>query len=1048
MPTGSHDEAPSLGIDHAHLRTVVHQRVFGDADPVRIGRYTVLERVGSGAMGVVYAAYDNDLDRKIAVKVLRTGGTGTRRRLLREAQALARVSHPAVCQIYEVGEHDGEVFLAMELVPGTSMRDWLEEGARAPERIVSLFIEAARGLSAAHEKGVVHRDVKPDNIIVGEDGHAHVVDFGLAIGVDTEVPSPGKVALADDGLTQTGTTLGTPAYMAPEQLGGGAAHPLADQFALCVSLYEALTGLRPFEGMTVEERQATGVLETLRFSKANGVAPKIQRAVLQGLSADPSARHESLSALADALEGSTSKRRWVLGGLAATGMAATLLVGARLGAWLEPSPEPPAVAPTIVQPEVVSDAEIRLLLAEARNFLRSDPTAAWRRLAKLPDDPAVWTEEVAGIAAFAYDSGVADSQRAMDRYVTTMAAGTLELDPDACELRFSGADGVVRWRAGGQCRDGKPRPPEHVGSTRILFERDGALVLTDFETDRVLTDLEGDWSTSLGDDGSVALVSGTELRVWRPGASAPLRYELAEALGGDPDGVSKVTHARFGSADPTVLDIGYQDSIGGTRQAMVDTRSGQVDALGWSYTTAASIGPGRAIVRARDGSLHRWRRGKGVELLDPTTVRAFTLSADGTWLAALTYDKRIVTWELASGRRRQIEVPDTHWTALEPRGPYVAIVVDEAVYVVTRTGQIVRRLHHGSKGVMVRWVDDTTIETHSSETRRTWTIPRLPLLAGHRGGVDDLVFVDGDRLVSSGLIDRDIRLWDLRTGESELLREGPADVVTGFDVSPDHRFLLVNAHGFDSFVLDLETRERIQLHEPDRRAFFWSDSAVVYTPRVLRRDPETGEDVRVGSIYELDLDRDREVPRQVLPEAQRCSVLDATPRGEVATTCEDDRLRIWGRDGSVLWESEPLDRSSSPGTIPGLFDHMRLDPTGRYVWRSGGMSDGSALVMDRETGTQLSAESRIFDFAFHSTAPIVVGRDSQKLTTVSLVTGHARHPALAFDDDVRAVALSPDGSQIAYGTERGEIRIRTEPVPYEPEALRDFVRDNQPTIEP
>ena len=1045
MPTGPDDE-PALGIDHAHLRTVVHRRVFGDADPVRIGRYTVLKRVGSGAMGVVYAAYDDDLDRKIAVKVLRTGGQGSRRRLLREAQALARVSHPAVCQIYEVGEHDGEVFLAMELVPGTTMRDWLEEQPRAPERIVALFAEAARGLAAAHDKGVVHRDVKPDNIVVGEDGHARVVDFGLAIGIDVEVSAPGKAVLADDGLTQTGTTLGTPAYMAPEQLAGGQAHPLADQFALCLSLYEALTGVRPFDGMSLEERQSSQALEELRWPRSVRIAPRIQRAVLQGLATDPGERHASLSVLADALEGATGKRRWVIGGLAVCGMTAALLAGARLGAWLEPPVEPVAAAPIIVESDPASDADARLTIAEARNLLRGDPTGAWRRLAKLPDDPSVWTEEVAGMAAFAYGYGVADSQRTSDRYITAVAGGVLELDPDACELRLTGTDGAIRWSAGGQCRDGEPHAPEGVGTDHVLFVRDEALVLTDFSTDRVLADLEGDWRTTLSADGSVALVNGTVLRVWRPGAREPLSYDLAKALEDDPDGISKLSTVRFGSADPTVLDVGYRDSIGGTRHAVVETPSGRTDALGWSYIGVASIAPGRAIVQARDGSLHRWTRGKKADLLDPTAVRfgAFEVSADGTWLAAITEDKRIVTWELANGRRRQVEVPDPSWTMLEAWGPYMAALIQDTVYVVTRTGQVVRKLEHGSKGVAVRWVDDFTIETRSSETRRTWTIPQVPSLVGHLGGVDDLLFVDGDRLVSSGLSDRDIRLWDLRTGESELLREGPADIVTGFDVSPDHRFLLVNAHG--SFVLDLETRERIEIPEPGRNAFFWSDCAIVYTPRVLKRDPDTGENVRVAGIYELDLGRG--TPRQILPEARHCSVLDATVYGEVATTCKDDRLRIWGRDGSLRWESEPLDRSNSPGTSPGFFDFMRLDPTGRYAWRGGVMLYGEALVLDRETGVESSVEGVVYDFAFHPNAPMIVGRDGRKLTTVSLETGHARHPALAFDDDVRAVAVSPDGSQLAYGTDRGEIRIRPEPVPTEPEALRDFVRANQPTIEP
>lgn len=1047
MSTGSDPEPGSLGIDHAHLRTVVHRRVFGDADPVRIGRYTVLERVGSGAMGVVYAAYDNDLDRKIAVKVLRTGGTGTRRRLLREAQALARVSHPAVCQIYEVGEHDGEVFLAMELVPGTSMREWLDAKSRAPERIVTLFAEAARGLAAAHDKGVVHRDVKPDNIIVGDDGHARIVDFGLAIGVDTEVPVPATAILTDDGLTQTGTTLGTPAYMAPEQLGGGAAHPLADQFALCVSLYEALSGIRPFDGMTTEERLASDVLENLRWPKAVRVSPRIERAVLQGLAADPTQRHASLFAFADALQGAETKRRWALGGLAAAGMVAALFTGARLGAWLEPRPESTAREPTESSPS--SEADVRLIIAEARNLLPSDPTATWRRLAQLPDDPTTWNDEVFGLATHAFTTGVAKSQRSLsEQYVATFAAGVLETDVDDCLLRFTNSDGDVTWTFGGRCEDGKPRVVQ-ANRDHLLFEHEGSLFVTNFQGDRRLGSVQEDFHAVLGADGSVTLAEGTRLRVWKADSISALDFDLAVALEGDVDGFSKLRAARFGS-HPDVLDLIYDDAIGGARAGMLELSTGLVDAFGWGVIAARSRGPGRAVLQKRDGRLYAFQRGSEPDSLDPTTVRigGVCLSTDGTWLTAVTEDERIMTLDLETGRRRQIEIEtsSSRGGPMSAQGKYASVVVGDEVYVLTRTGQVVRRLRHPADYLSARWVDGSTLETRSEDMLRTWTVPDVAVLEGQVGGLDHVAFVGSDRLLSSGVNDREIRLWDLETGESEVLREGPGDMVIAFDVSPDERMALVTAHGNGSFILDLESRERWQLPEAARQAHFWGERTLVYTPRVLMLDPDTGKMARASGLVEYDIDT--KSTRPVVPDAAQCQVLHATTLGEVATRCDDDRFRIWRRDGTLVWESPMTEAWAASGERPGSLDRLQLGPSGRYAWKGSVWPDHEPLILDRTTEESRPAQDAVLGLAFHPTGAWAAGRDSQRLLMVSLASNLVYNPALALDDDVRTVALSPDGGMLAYGTERGEIRVRAEPVPAQPEALRDFVRANQPTIVP
>lgn len=185
-----------------------------------IGRYLVLRRIGDGGMGTVFSAYDEQLDRRIAIKILHQAATAQgRQRLVREAQALARLGHPNVVYVYEVGEVDERLFLAMEFVEGCTLADWQSVGKRAWPEIVRMYIEAGRGLLAAHEAGLVHRDFKPENVLVGKDGRPRVVDFGLARAPqEAELPmtAPAPPRPLDKALTVEGTILGTPQYMSPE----------------------------------------------------------------------------------------------------------------------------------------------------------------------------------------------------------------------------------------------------------------------------------------------------------------------------------------------------------------------------------------------------------------------------------------------------------------------------------------------------------------------------------------------------------------------------------------------------------------------------------------------------------------------------------------------------------------------------------------------------------------------------------------------------------------------------------------------------------------
>jgi predicted Ser/Thr protein kinase len=281
-------------------------RLVGAAsDPLRFGRFAVLGRIGEGAMSTVYAAHDPALGRKVAVKLVHDDGDlESRARARLEAHALARISHPNVVQIYEVGSHGLHTFVAMEYIEGVTLTAWQAE-RRSLAEVLKLYVQAGRGLVAAHAAGIVHRDFKSDNVLIGRDGRARVVDFGLALLM--EGPQPTATGPMDDTasprLTSSGTVMGTPAYMSPEQHRGATIDERSDQFNFCAALYEALYRVRPFAGNTLRE-VASQVRGGILQSPARGmpISRPVHRALLRGLAARPGQRWRSLAELLDHLE--------------------------------------------------------------------------------------------------------------------------------------------------------------------------------------------------------------------------------------------------------------------------------------------------------------------------------------------------------------------------------------------------------------------------------------------------------------------------------------------------------------------------------------------------------------------------------------------------------------------------------------------------------------------------------------------------------------------------------------------------------------------------
>ena len=289
------------------------QRAAGLPVGTRVGRYVLLERVGEGASGVVYAAHDPELDRKIAIKVLHAK-VDAQDRLLNEARAMAKLAHPNVVAVHDVGAFEGHVFVAMEFVAGGTLRAWMRD-VHTTEEIIAAFVDAGRGLAAAHKAGLIHRDFKPENVLVGKDGRVRVTDFGLAARARVEVrdvlgvpESERNVAPGSDASLWTKAMAGTPAYMAPEQRDGRVADARSDQYAFSVAFAEALHGSRP-----ESPRDALSPKGSTRR-----VPKRLAQILARGLEERPAARFPSMTSVLRAIEATRSRgRRWLaLGALA------------------------------------------------------------------------------------------------------------------------------------------------------------------------------------------------------------------------------------------------------------------------------------------------------------------------------------------------------------------------------------------------------------------------------------------------------------------------------------------------------------------------------------------------------------------------------------------------------------------------------------------------------------------------------------------------------------------------------------------------------------
>ncbi|MCH9683287.1 MAG: serine/threonine-protein kinase, partial [Deltaproteobacteria bacterium] len=419
-----------VGMAQEHVR----EALFGERIAEhRVDRFTLLDPLGRGGMGVVYAAYDPQLDRRVALKLLRTGtGAGSdQQRLVVEARAMAKVSHPNVVTVFEVGEHDGEqgaaVFVAMEFVRGKTLREWTAARPRSWARVIEVYRAAGRGLSAVHEAGLVHRDFKPDNVMIddGGDDRVRVMDFGLAHDSRRSITTsatPAQIGQTLDAETRSGRMVGTPAYMAPEQLEGRAPDHRSDQYAFCVSVYEALWGQRPWQASSVSAL-ALAVLEATRPPNPppSAVPAQIRRAVLRGLARDPRERWPSMPALLRALGGGQRagwKRR-------ALGVGAVATIGG-LALWAQSQESPCREAGTELDAVWNEDARASVRSAFA-SFERDDAVETAERVTTRLDTYAEGWQQMRRDSCEATHVQRSQSSRMLDLRTTCLETRRLQL---------------------------------------------------------------------------------------------------------------------------------------------------------------------------------------------------------------------------------------------------------------------------------------------------------------------------------------------------------------------------------------------------------------------------------------------------------------------------------------------------------------------------------------------------------------------------------------------------------------------------------------------
>ena len=1047
------------GFETRHHKNLVAAALFGEPiESSKIGRFSIVRELGAGGMGVVYVAFDEQLDRKVAVKLLRgaKSSSDARRRLEREAQAMARLSHPNVVAVHDVGDFEGQLFVAMEFVEGQDLRGWLKAERRGVRAIVEVFCQAGEGLAAAHAAGIVHRDFKPDNVLVGADGRVRVADFGLAhafdaaASVDTsEVEASGSHRSLDIALTRTGAIMGTPAYMPPEQYAGQRTDARSDQFSFCVALWEGLYGKRPFSGHTVPALCRAISDGRIDPPPVDSEVPAwLSEVVRRGLSPEPDARWPSMRALLDAISRDPiARRRRLLARFGLGGASLALIAGltwisaaelrnsARARYWTHLTEQLLEIERERGLRQANDDAQrardatrmsvVRRFRPQGPRLDHDDPTAA-----------AVLLREVEGAARW----GSEWISSANETLGATISHAVLEGHRDALSsLLFSGdgawlysaaLDGEVwRWRVDhgvGERLHGHHKPVTALalspdGRWLASSSHDGSVRLT------ALDDPSRSFAVVTGSDPIMSVAIDPRGR-WLAFGSKGGRAELHELSG---EAVVRLTDAGWG-----VYGLGFDDAGERLLTTLHDgtaklwrVADGRLLSTAGGHTAGVFHGrilDARQFVTASDDGtlrLHELdasgagatsrvlaRHDAAITALDVHGDKAVTAGTDGSMIVSSFVPGRepVVLPAHADGTWDVVFTPD---------GEQVASASFDGTARLTRAdGRGVPRSFVGHRTSVFaaavdrsgRWLATGSYDT----TVRLWALDRPPLATPLRGHTGTVFTVEpdasGERVVSASH-DGTVRIW--------AARDGTALAATGSSALPFVNHASFSPRGDIVAIGRGEGRgddvAELWYVDDDRREVLRGHSSGVW--RVAF--DAGGQRVATASFDNTARIWDTASGAEllVLRHADKVTAVDFSPRGDrLVTASHDETVRIWATDTGELRATLDADG--------GKITNLLRSPDGHTLATA--CDDGSVRLWADEQPEHVRVlaghDKQVWSIAFDATGErLLTGSFDGRANVWDVADGALLHSLVghadavwdaAFVDDRRVITAANDGT--------------------------------------